>query len=107
MLLIYPICGKQFPGYSSPHHIAARRYQAGFAVCASGKRYGIEVKFSEAPEVTRSMQIARQDLELEHLWVVYPGEQIYPVHERITVLPLANLSAIETGLGGIIPGRQK
>jgi len=58
------------------------------------------VKFSEAPEVTRSMQIALQELGLEHLWVLYPGEQIYPVHERITVLPLANLFVIETGLRG-------
>jgi len=67
---------------------------------AKGKRYGIEVKFSEAPEVTRSMQIALQELGLEHQWVLYPGEQIYPVHERITVLPLANLFVIETGLRG-------
>jgi predicted AAA+ superfamily ATPase len=52
-----------------------------------GKRYGIEVKFNEAPEVTRSMHIALQDLGLEHLWVVYPGKESYPVHERITVWP--------------------
>lgn len=59
---------------------------------ANGKRYGIEVKFSEAPEVTRSMHIALQDLGLEHLWVIYPGEQSYPVHERITVFPLQQLT---------------
>ena len=62
---------------------------------ASGKRYGIEVKFSEAPEVTRSMQIALQDLGLEHMWVVYPGEQSYPVHERITVWPLQKISDLQ------------
>lgn len=61
---------------------------------ANGKRYEIEVKFSETPEMTRAMHIALQDLELEHLWVVYPGEQSYPVHERMTVWPLANLSMI-------------
>jgi predicted AAA+ superfamily ATPase len=59
---------------------------------AHGKRYGIEVKFSEAPEVTHSMYTALHDLELEHLWVIYPGEQNYPVHERITVWSLANIS---------------
>jgi len=58
---------------------------------ANGKRFGIEVKFSEAPEVTRSIHIAMQDLGLEHLWVVYPGEQSYPVHERITVWPLMRI----------------
>ncbi len=58
---------------------------------ANGKRYGIEVKFSEAPEVTRSMHIALKDLALEHLWVIYPGERSYPVQEQITVLPLRNI----------------
>jgi predicted AAA+ superfamily ATPase len=53
-----------------------------------GKRYGIEVKFSEAPEITRSMYTAIQDLRLAHLWVIYPGNQAYPAHERITVFPL-------------------
>jgi predicted AAA+ superfamily ATPase len=59
---------------------------------ANGKRYGIEIKFSEAPEVTHSMFTALQDLELEHLWVIYPGEQNYPIHERITVWSLQNMS---------------
>jgi predicted AAA+ superfamily ATPase len=58
---------------------------------ANGKRYGIEVKFSEAPEVTRSMHVALQDLGLEHLWVIYPGEHNYPVTEQITVWPLREL----------------
>jgi len=53
-----------------------------------GKRYGIEVKFSEAPEITRSMQIALHDLNLSHLWVVYPGAEAYRVEKKISVLPL-------------------
>jgi hypothetical protein len=61
---------------------------------ANGKRYGIEVKFNEAPEVTRSMHIAMQALDLEHLWLIYPGEQGYPVHERISVWPLQRLSEL-------------
>jgi predicted AAA+ superfamily ATPase len=65
---------------------------------ANGKRYGIEVKFREAPEVTRSMQIALQDLELEHLWVIYPGEHSYLASERITVWPLSNLEKLSTNL---------
>jgi len=61
---------------------------------ANGKRYGIEVKFSEAPEVTRSMHIALQDLRLAHLWVIYPGNQSFLVHEQITVCPLQELEAL-------------
>lgn len=56
-----------------------------------GKRYGIEIKFSEAPEVTRSMHIALQDLGLEHLWMIYPGEMSYSFSERITIWPLSKL----------------
>jgi predicted AAA+ superfamily ATPase len=53
-----------------------------------GQRYGLEVKFNEAPKVTKSMRIAMDDLDLDHLWVVYPGQERYPVDEKITALPL-------------------
>jgi predicted AAA+ superfamily ATPase len=59
-----------------------------------GKRCGVEVKFSEAPEITRSMQIALQDLGLAHLWIIYPGNQAYPVHEQITVFPLQQINEL-------------
>lgn len=59
-----------------------------------GRRFGVEVKFSEAPKITRSTQIAIQDLRLTHLWVVYPGAESYPAEERITVLPVTQLEAI-------------
>jgi len=56
-----------------------------------GKRYGFEIKFNEAPKMTKSMQVALSDLYLEHLWVVYPGNDTYPVDPKITVLPLSDL----------------
>ena len=55
-----------------------------------GRRYGVEVKFNEAPAVTKSMRVALDDLRLDHLWIVYPGETSYPVHERITAWPLCD-----------------
>jgi predicted AAA+ superfamily ATPase len=57
-----------------------------------GLHYGVECKFSEAPQVSRSMRIAIKDLALEHLWVLYPGQHRYPVDDRITVWPLSDLS---------------
>jgi hypothetical protein len=36
------------------------------------------------------MHTAIQDLKLEHLWVVYPGHQEYPLDEKISVVPLFN-----------------
>jgi hypothetical protein len=53
-----------------------------------GKRYGFELKFSEAPIVTKSQYQAIKDLSLEHLWIIYPGKHSYPVSEKITVIPL-------------------
>ena len=60
----------------------------------NGKRYGIEVKFNEAPKKTKSMLIALEYLNLEHLWVIYPGKHIYPIHKRITLFPLRNINKL-------------
>lgn len=64
-----------------------------------GERYGIEVKFSEAPELTRSMRSALQDLTLAHLWVLYPGRHSYPVHDRITAWPFQDFERLLAQLG--------
>lgn len=53
-----------------------------------GRLWGIEVKYHEAPTVTRSMRSALTELELAHLWVVYPGDKIYPLEQNITAVGL-------------------
>lgn len=63
-----------------------------------GKHYGFEIKYADAPGTTRSMQTALHDLALEHLWVVYPGQQEYALDERITVLPLDALPRLAATL---------
>lgn len=63
-----------------------------------GHRYGIEIKFNEAPKITKSMQIALQDLQLKQLWVISPGHHTYPIHEQIKVVPLRNLSTVSNHL---------
>ena len=68
-------------------------------IFAHGKRYGIEVKFSESPELTRSMKYVIADLGLEHLWIIYPGEHRYPATETITVLPLTEILTLTDILG--------
>lgn len=56
-----------------------------------GKRLGIEFKRQDAPKMTRSMRVAMEDLKLDALWVVYPGEREYPLEEGVKVMPLAGL----------------
>ena len=63
-------------------------------VMRGGKRYGFECKLADAPGTTRSMRVALNDLELEHLWVVYPGKEAYPLDDRISVLPVADIPAL-------------
>lgn len=56
-----------------------------------GRRIGVELKLADAPRVTKSMQSALADLQLDHLWIVYPGDHRYPLTERISALPLRQI----------------
>ncbi len=65
---------------------------------AGGKKYGLEFKFNEAPKISKSMHVALHDLDLQHLWVVYPGRESYPVHEKITVQAITDISILSAQL---------
>ena len=56
-----------------------------------GRRLGFEVKFSDAPGLTKSMSVAHDDLELDSLWVVHPGEVSWPMTEDIEAVAFADL----------------
>jgi len=56
-----------------------------------GRLCGVEIKYNEAPKVTRSMLSALSELNLAHLFVVYPGEDTYPLESKITVVGLLQL----------------
>jgi len=58
---------------------------------ARGQNWGVEFKYEDAPRLTRSMKTAVEDLELERLWVVYPGKAAYALTEKIRVIPLADI----------------
>jgi len=58
---------------------------------ARGQNWGVEFKYEDGPRLTRSMKTAVQDLELERLWVVYPGKATYRLTEKIQVIPLAGV----------------
>lgn len=53
---------------------------------AKGKNWGVEFKYSDAPKLTKSMKIVQKDLNLNHLWVVYPGKKSYKLSDNISVL---------------------
>jgi uncharacterized protein len=58
----------------------------------SGRRYGIEVKRTDAPRRTPSMASALADLGLEALAVIYPGDRRFEIDRRIVAVPAKEVS---------------
>jgi len=58
-----------------------------------GERWlGIECKRRDAPRVTPSIRTAFEDLGLERVAIVYPGQQRYALGDRVEVVPVAALA---------------
>ena len=55
-------------------------------------RMAFEFKYSSAPKATRSMHTAIEDLDLDHVTIVYPGDGAYSLAERIRVANLQSLA---------------
>jgi uncharacterized protein len=53
-----------------------------------GKRLGFEFKYTETPSTTKSMHVAVADLALDHLYVIYPGENTIQLTDVITACSL-------------------
>lgn len=53
--------------------------------------FGIECKRTDAPRMTPSIRIALEDLKLEKVAIVYPGEKRYPLNDQVEVVPVDEL----------------
>lgn len=60
-------------------------------VLDGSRRYGFEVKRSEAPRLTRSMRSAVETLKLDWLDVVHAGTERYRLADRVWALPAGEL----------------
>ncbi len=54
----------------------------------NGQRLGFEFKYADAPTVTRSLQVAREDLRLNRAFIIHPGPKSYPLNEWVEALSL-------------------
>ena len=81
---------------------AAVRRRARPAVADSGRRVGVEINRVAAPRRTRSMTVALNDLRLNALYVVYPGDGPYVIDDRIAAVPAG---APFSRLAGAAPDR--
>lgn len=56
-----------------------------------GKRIGYEFKYSEKPKISRAMRVAIDDLKLDSLYVVCPGDVRIKLEKAIEVVGLQAL----------------
>lgn len=63
-----------------------------------GKRFGFEFKYGDAPAKTRSMLAALQDLKLDRLFIIYPGDQEYEIDDKIAVVPIGRVPVLKSSL---------
>jgi predicted AAA+ superfamily ATPase len=99
----HPKCGASWEGFALDQVLRiARPDQAYFwathagaeldlLMFKDGLRVGVEFKRADAPHLTPSMRIALQDLALDALYVVYPGDRRYALAERVQAVPLSAL----------------
>lgn len=60
-------------------------------ITIGGKRYGFEFKFGDTPKVTRSMRVCLEDLQLERIFLIYPGDNGYALDPKIEAVPISRL----------------
>ena len=59
----------------------------------NGKRLGFEFKYSEQPKVTKSMQVALEDLQLDSLTIIFPAKGRFMLTEKIYGIGLTDYLA--------------
>ena len=103
-LLLHPKCGASWEGYAIEETLKVFQPDEAYfwathngaeldlLLIKGGKRIGVECKRVDAPRLTPSMRIALQDLELDRLLVIYPGEQRFPLAERTEAVPLTEVA---------------
>lgn len=57
--------------------------------------FGVECKRADAPRMTSSIRVAMDDLNLEQVVMVYPGDKRYPLAARVEAVPLNALGGDE------------
>ena len=58
----------------------------------SGRLYGVECKFGDAPRLTPSIRNALADIGLAAVAVIYPGQRRHPLSDRVEAVPLSTLA---------------
>jgi predicted AAA+ superfamily ATPase len=65
-----------------------------------GKRWAVEIKSGLSPRLEKGFHFARQDLKPEKSFVVYAGDDRYPLDEGVEAIGLRELASILAGEQG-------
>ena len=103
-ILRHPSCGASWEGYVIEEVIHSvepddvyywathNGAEIDLVLFKGGRMYGVEVKRADAPTLTPSMRIALEDLKLERIAVIYPGEKRYELHKKVFVIPFDRIT---------------
>ena len=109
-LFSHPKCGASWGGYvieevlkiANPDEQYFWRTHNGaeidLVVVKDGRIFGVECKWIDAPRLTPSMRIAKDDLKLEKIIVVYPGKRRYEIAKNIHAIPLQEIADGASGI---------
>lgn len=67
------------------------RAELDLMILSGSRRIGFEIIHTDAPRITRSLQIARDDLDIEDIRIVYPGKERFPLDRGIEAVGLETL----------------
>ena len=54
----------------------------------------VEIKYSLTPKLTKSSTNAINEVNPQRTWIIYPGEESYPIKENVWTLPISQLPRI-------------
>jgi len=57
-------------------------------IIKDGKRVGFEFKYSSTPKITKSIEISLNDLNLDEVKIIFPGDKTYKLSEKIEAIGL-------------------
>lgn len=78
--------------------VIGRSAELDLLAMSGGRRLGFEMKLCESPRTTKSMHVSIQDLRLDHLYVVHPGEIRFALDDAITALPAREIPTLSGAL---------
>jgi len=104
-LLSHPVLGKSWEGFAieNIHSVLPRRAETYFYRTAAGaeidlvikmpssETWAVEIKFGTAPKLGKHYSGTCDDVGADHKYIVYGGEDAFPVGKDVTLISLQKL----------------